>query len=226
MKKLLVIVSIIVSLFIITTSSALAWAPVTHYKIGQEVNRLEPQADVRAFLTGTVLPDMALSNPMEARFDRANALKRQQMFHAPEFYDALEGFAFTPELKSFVNGYHTHLGTDPIEEAYSRIGLSRGAPYPADMPYKGVDAILWSRPNGSITITSTIATLIIAAWNYTYPDSKWKPTYQWLASVQRWMNFYLNGYVARTAKAQAERWYYDWRIPIDQSVQTSLQIIN
>ena len=183
-------------------SPVLAWGPFAHGKIALDISQQIPPADLNAFIAGNIMTDVAV-----ARF--VPDWSRQDKFHSSSYYNSLRALALTPEQKSFVSGWYTHLSGDPIETAYSRERMALGAPVGADVPNKGVEALV-PRVVTGITVTASVKNLIIAAWSLSFPSEQ-PVTLDWLNHSIMVFNLYL-----RTPSATAEDiaiaqiWYSDY----------------
>jgi len=209
LKKLLIGIAIAALAFTLIVSPCAAWGSIAHEYIAQRVLRQVTISNTTAFYAGCVLPDVALANS----WGKTDA--RQAKFHTQSYLDNLKKYATTQELKDFVKGWTTHIVSDSVESAYSKVKRLS-----ADW---GVDKLLRSS-NVNVAISNNIATLMVRAWIATYPtDTSVNVT--WIKNSAGIFNLYLMGLYNPMNARDAQKFSIDYQIYLNQSVKLAVEAI-
>lgn len=190
-----------------------SWGPITHNSMAQKIAGEASGGDWNyrsdAFYSGTIAPDIALA-AKPGTFDN-----RQYMFHDGAYVDALYKVAGDSYQKIlFVRGYEVHLICDGIEGEYG--ATKKGAPVSLEF---AVDKLVGSSGGGNIS--QTYLDMMLAAWQIAYPSDT-SVTAAWLKKAEGNFGLYMSGIYNPVSKADAEKYFGDYRAWYDQSVTESV----
>lgn len=209
MKKALVIIGILTLALL-----AGSWGPITHDSMAQEIagQASDYYNNYRsdAFYSGTIAPDIALAaSPGSSDY-------RQGMFHDGAYVEALYKVAGISWQKIlFVRGFEVHLICDGVEGAYTAL---KKAPVSVEF---GVDRLIGGGGGG---ISATYLTLMLEAWQLAYPGDV-SVTASWLSKSESNFGLYMSGIYNPVSKADAEKYFSDYKAWYDQSVAESVAFL-
>ena len=211
MKKTLALIGILTLALFVGS-----WGPITHNSLAQEIatQASEGYNNYRNsdFYAGCIAPDIALAaNP--GTWDA-----RQNLFHDGAFVDAMKYINLnetqnTMRYSSFIAGYEVHLICDGIESGYT---AQKKAPVSSDF---GVDKLVGASGGGNIP--DNLLSFMLTAWQRTYPGDA-SVTLDWLKKAEGNFGLYMSGIYNPVSKADAEKYFSDYKAWYDQSVAESV----
>lgn len=196
-----------------------SWGPITHNSLAKEIAS-EASDSVwnyrnSDFYAGCIAPDIALAA------SPGNWDSRQSMFHSDTFVDAMKYInenetQNTMRYHMFIAGYEVHLVCDGIESGYTAM---KKAPVSSDF---GVDKLVGSSGGGNIP--DNLLAFMLQAWQRAYPADT-SVTSAWLSKAESNFGLYMSGIYNPVSKADAEKYFSDYRAWYDQSVTESVAFL-
>ena len=191
-----------------------SWGPITHDSMASDIagQASDYYNNYRsdAFYSGTIAPDIALAaSPGSSDY-------RQAMFHDGAYVEALykaAGISWQKIL--FVRGFEVHLICDGVEGTYTAL---KKAPVSVEF---GVDRLIGG---GGGNISATYLTLMLEAWQLAYPGDT-SVTASWLSKSESNFGLYMSGIYNPVSKADAEKYFSDYKAWYDQSVAESVAFL-
>ena len=214
MKKALVIIGILTLALLVGS-----WGPITHNSLAQEIatQASDYYHNYRNsdFWAGCIAPDIALAA------SPGNWDARQSLFHSDTFVDAMKYInenetQNTMRYGVFIAGYEVHLICDGIESGYTAL---KKAPVSSDF---GVDKLVGASGGGNIP--DNLLSFMLVAWQRAYPGDA-SVTLDWLKKAEANFGYYMSGIYNPVSKADAEKYFSDYRAWYDQSVAESVAFL-
>lgn len=208
--------SLSVLLILVFCFVAGAWGPITHNSLAKEIatQASDYTHNYRNsdFYAGCIAPDIALAA------DPGKWDARQSLFHDGAFVDAMKYINLnetqnTMRYGGFIAGYEVHLICDGIESSYT---AQKKAPVSSDF---GVDKLVGASGGGNIP--DNLLAFMLQAWNRAYPGDV-SVTLEWLKKAEGNFGLYMSGIYNPVSKADAEKYFSDYRAWYDQSVSESV----
>ena len=216
MKRILLTALVASILAFILPAPVMAWGPITHNSLagdiaGQASDYLNNYRH-GGFYAGCVAPDIALA-AKPGTWDY-----RQTMFHDGAFVDAMKYInehetQNTFRYSHFIAGYEVHLICDGIESSYTAL---KKAPVSVDF---GVDRLIGG--SGGSGPSADECAFMLKAWQKAYPADT-SVTLAWLTKAASNFGLYMSGIYNPVSKADAEKYFSDYRAWYDQSIAESV----
>lgn len=214
MKRILAALSLVSVLLL-----CVSWGPITHDSMASDIagQASDYLNNYRhdGFYAGCIAPDIALA-AKPGTWDT-----RQSLFHSGEFVDAMKYInehetQNTMRYSHFIAGYEVHLICDGVEGQY---GSTKTAPVSLEF---AVDKLVGSSGGGNID--AGLLDFMLKAWQRAYPADT-SVTASWLSKAEGNFGLYMSGIYNPVSKADAEKYFSDYRAWYDQSVTESVAFL-
>ena len=189
----------------------LAWGPVTHVTIAEKV---VPHEYAEAFFAGTLAPDCRGLWQEDGRHAK---------LHSPRLVRVLDILANSPEKRAFASGYKLHVIADAVEGSYSARRMALGARYPADFMVDKLLAVDYGILPRRVEMSLSLKRFMSDAFLLAYPEAPLL-TDDEIDDAFHMFNAYLQyGWMfLSTPQADMRSWYGDYRLWMDEAINTYL----